>query len=107
MIRITEEWHDPYRHFDDASREPVARVIRLAMAGVPHRLISRFDVVNGQLGVSVSLERKRTGRWIATRTETWLPLADETAKIYSTLLYVAELGRLPALGDERRRPHLK
>jgi hypothetical protein len=84
---------------DDHSRELVARVIRLALAGVPHRLVSRFDFLNGQLGVAVSLERKRTGRWIATRTETWLPLAAQTKAVYETLLHVAEHGRLPALAD--------
>lgn len=97
MIHRVEEWHDPHRHLDDASRELVARVIRLALAGVPHRLISRFDFVNGQLGVSVCLERKRTGRWIATRTETWIPLVAGTSASYAMLLYVAEHGRLPDL----------
>lgn len=99
MKRITEEWSDPYGHLDDNSRELVARIIRLAMAGIPHRLVSRFDVVNTQLGVAVSLERKRLGRWMTVRPESWIPLAAGTSAVYAMLLHVAEHGRLPDLPD--------
>ncbi|MEX2182123.1 MAG: hypothetical protein WD771_08780 [Gemmatimonadaceae bacterium] len=80
---------------DAAMHELVVRMVRLGREKVAHRLISRFELVNGQLGVSISLERKHRGRWECLRPETWIPLVESTASIYGLLLHVAEHGRLP------------
>lgn len=91
------EFDDPYAHFDDATRELLARVIRLAIAGVPHRIVSRLDFVDGVLGAFVTVERRGLGRWTASRPATWLPFTASTNKLFATLLHVGEHGRLPDL----------
>ncbi len=91
------EFSDPYGHLDDATRELVARVIRLAISGVPHRIVCRLDFVDGLLGAFVTVERRGLGRWTASRPATWLPFAAQTNAVFAVLLHVGEHGRLPDL----------
>jgi hypothetical protein len=93
------EFTDPYAHLDDTSRELVARVIRLAISGVPHRIVARLDFVNGILGAFVTVERRGLAGWTASRPATWLPFAASTNGLFAMLLHVGEHGRLPDLPD--------
>lgn len=97
------EFSDPYGHLDDASRELVARVIRLAIAGVPHRIVCRLDLVDGLLGAHIAVERRGLGRWTASRPATWLPFSAQTNAIFAVLLYVGEHGRLPDLNSPEEK----
>lgn len=97
------EISDPYGHLDDASRELVARVIRLAISGVPHRIVCRLDFVEGVLGAYVSVERRGLGRWSPSRPSTWLPFTAKTNGVFAVLLYVGEHGRLPDLNSPEEK----
>lgn len=91
------EISDPFGHLTDETRELFTRIVRLAVAGVPHRIVSRLDFVDGRLGAFVTVERRAFGRWTATRPATWLPLAAHTTAVFAVLLHVGEHGRLPDL----------
>lgn len=76
-------------------RPILERAARLACDGAPHRLVVRFDVAGGALGLAVALERRHLGRWASDRPASWIALTPETAGVFALLLYVGEHGRLP------------
>jgi hypothetical protein len=70
-------------------------LIRTATNGLKHRLVCEFKLVEGQLGVAASLERRGYGRWQATRPATWIPLHAHSTPLLHLLMHIAEHGRLP------------
>ncbi len=73
----------------------IERLFRTAMAGVKHRLVCEFTIVDGQLGVETSLERKVFRKWVAVRPSSWVGLVPATSLMLYLLLHLAEHGRFP------------